>query len=253
MYKQQSEKNFVFGTRAVIEAIRAGKEIDKVLIRKGLQNELAVELYQVLKEYDLPYQGVPVEKLNRVTMKNHQGVIAFLSAVEFTNIETLLPTLFEQGREPFILALDRITDIRNFGALCRSAECAGVDAIVIPEKGAAQLNSDAVKTSAGALLTLPVCRSKNMKQTLQFMKDSGLCLIGATEKTKNEYYKQSMKLPAVLLMGSEEDGILPEFLAMCDVQVRIPVLGSIESLNVSVAGGILLYEIVRQQRLNASK
>jgi 23S rRNA (guanosine2251-2'-O)-methyltransferase len=190
---------------------------------------------------------VPLEKINRLTRKNHQGVFAFISPIDFHNIEDIIPALFEEGKNPLILVLDRITDVRNFGAIARTAECAGVDTILIPEQNAAAINADAIKTSAGALHKVTVCRTWNLKLALQYLKDSGIQLIGCTEKTQDNMYKPDYTPPTAIIMGSEEDGVSPEFLKMCDARAKIPMSGKIASLNVSVATGVILYEAIRQR------
>jgi 23S rRNA (guanosine2251-2'-O)-methyltransferase len=190
---------------------------------------------------------VPLEKINRLTRKNHQGVFAFISPIDFHNIEDIIPALFEEGKNPLILVLDRITDVRNFGAIARTAECAGVDTILIPEQNAAAINADAIKTSAGALHKVTVCRTWNLKLALQYLKDSGIQLIGCTEKTQDNMYKPDYTPPTAIIMGSEEDGVSPEFLKMCDARAKIPMNGKIASLNVSVATGVILYEAIRQR------
>lgn len=245
--KRRPEKEMIFGTRAVIEAIQAGKEFDKIMIRRDMTNSLSQELLAALNGRTVSLQKVPVERLNQLTDKNHQGVIAFISPVQFQNIENIIPMLYEQGRNPFILVLDGVTDVRNFGAIARSAECAGVDAVLISSKGSVSINADAVKTSAGALMNVPVCREFDLKNSLMFLKDSGLRIFGATEKGKINYTEVSYKEPVAIVMGSEEDGISPENLKICDELIWIPVLGKIESLNVSVSAGILMYEAVRQR------
>lgn len=250
-FHQKENKNILlFGIRPVIEAALAGKEIDKILIQTGLSGELMGELKKIIHEFNLPFQYVPAEKLNRLTGKNHQGVITYLSLVTYQNIENILPSVFEEGKIPLILILDRITDVRNFGAIARSAECAGVTAIIIPSKGAAQINGDAIKTSAGALHKIPVCRSENLKETIEFLKNSGLQIIACTEKAPLLYHKADFSLPSVIIVGSEEDGVSEEYLKRSDVKVKIPLLGEIESLNVSVSAGIVLYEAVRQRIKN---
>jgi 23S rRNA (guanosine2251-2'-O)-methyltransferase len=190
---------------------------------------------------------VPGEKLDRITRKNHQGIIAYISAVEYANIEELMPLLFETGKTPLILILDGITDVRNFGAIARSAECAGVHAIIIPEKGAAQVNADAVKTSAGALLRIPICRVRRLSESLKFLKNSGLQVLAATEKGADYYYKVDMTLPTAIIMGAEDTGVYVENLKLADKNIKIPILGEIESLNVSVAASLIIYEAVRQR------
>lgn len=233
-----------------MEAIEAGKDIDKVLIRRGLSGELFNELFAAIRNNELNFQFVPEEKLNTITRKAHQGIIAFLSPVPIQRIESIIPGLYEEGQVPFILALDGITDVRNLGAISRSAECAGVQAIVLPEKGSAQLNADAMKTSAGALNHIAVCRSPKFKASLQFMKDSGVKLIGATEKAVEVYYKTDFSVPVCLVMGGEDTGISPEVLRMCDELVRIPISGRVGSLNVANAASVLLFEGVRQRALS---
>ncbi len=245
--KQRPEKDMIFGIRAVLEAIESGKEIDKILVRRDMTNDLSRELFAALNGLEVPVQKVPIEKLNRITMKNHQGVIAFISPVAYQHIEDIIPSIYEAGRMPFIVVLDGVTDVRNFGAIARTCECAGVDAIVVPLKGGAALNGDAVKTSAGALLKIPVCREHNLTNTLKYLSSSGIKLVAATEKTSDNYTQTSMSGPVAIVMGSEEDGVSPENLRLCDGMVRIPLLGTIESLNVSVAAGILIYEAVRQR------
>jgi 23S rRNA (guanosine2251-2'-O)-methyltransferase len=248
MNNEKSE--MIFGVRAVIEAIEAGKEIDKVLVKRDMQSDLSKELFAALKGVMVPVQRVPVERINRITQKNHQGVVAFISSVVYQHTEDLVPTLFEAGKTPLFVALDGVTDVRNFGAIARTCECAGVDAVIIPLRGSVTVNADAVKTSAGALHTLPVCREQNLTTTLKYLKDSGFRLIAATEKGDYDYVKADYTLPTCIVMGAEDKGISYEHLALCDEWVKIPILGSIQSLNVSVAAGILMYEAVRQRTAN---
>lgn len=242
------EKNeMIFGVRAVIEAIQAGKEIDKILIKRDMQSDLSKELFAVLKGTQIPVQRVPVERINRITRKNHQGVIAFISSITYQRTEDLVPFLFEQGKNPLLIMLDGITDVRNFGAIARTCECAGVDAIVIPSKNSVSVNADAIKTSAGALHTLPVCREQNLTQTIKFLKESGFKIVAATEKGDYDYTKANYSDPVCIIMGAEDTGVPYEHLALCDEWIKIPMLGNIESLNVSVAAGILIYEAVKQR------
>ncbi len=241
------KEDFIFGIHPVLEAIEAGREIEKVLIQKNLNPQSVGQLRAMLNERDIPFQHVPLEKLNRVTRKNHQGVIAFISPIVYEDIEKYLPEVFEQGRNPFILILDRITDVRNFGAIARTAECAGVDAIIVPARGAALINGDAVKTSAGALNRIRVCRAFKLKETIDYLKMSGLKIFSVTEKAEDAYYQQNFKEPLAIIMGSEEDGISPAYLEMSDAMLQIPMAGSISSLNVSVATGIVLFEALRQR------
>ena len=241
--KQPGEKP-VFGIRAVEEAIDAGKEIDKILIKKGLHGELFRGFFKKVQERKVPFRFVPVEKLNRITKKNHQGVIAFISPVVYHNIEQIIPALYEEGKEPFILVLDGITDVRNFGAIARTAECAGVNAIVIPANGSVSVNADAIKTSAGALHLIPVCRVSNLADTVRYLKESGIMIVAATEKGADEYTSPDYSGPKCLVMGAEDTGISREILEIADVYSKIPVKGTIKSLNVSVATGIMLYEML---------
>jgi 23S rRNA (guanosine2251-2'-O)-methyltransferase len=238
---------YIFGTRSVIEAIKNNRFIEKVLIKTGLENELFQELFHLIRENQIAFQFVPIEKINRITRKNHQGIIALISPIEYFNIEILLPGWFEKGIVPLILILDQITDVRNFGAIVRSAECAGVHAIIIPEKGMARIGADAIKTSAGALHHLPICKSDNLQKTIKFLKDSGIKIIAATEKAKNIFTQTDMNLPVGIVMGSEETGISQQIIQLTDEQVKIPIFGKIDSLNVSVAAALIIYEAVRQR------
>ena len=242
------EKNeMIFGVRAVIEAIQAGKEIDRILIKRDIQSDLSKELFAVVKGTMIPVQRVPVERINRITRKNHQGVVAFISSITYQKTEDIVPMLFEQGKNPLLIMLDGITDVRNFGAIARTCECAGVDAIVIPSKNSVSANADAIKTSAGALYKLPVCREQNLTQTIKFLKDSGFKIVAATEKGDYDYSKADYMNPTCIIMGAEDKGVAYEHLALCDEWIKIPMLGTIESLNVSVAAGILIYEAVKQR------
>lgn len=248
------EKNeMIFGARAVIEAIQAGKEIDKVLIKKDIQSDLSKELLAALKDTFIPVQRVPVERINRITKKNHQGVIAFISPITYQRTEDIVPFLFEQGKNPLLIMLDGLTDVRNFGAIARTCECAGVDAIIIPNKNSVSVNADAIKTSAGALHTLPVCREANLRNTIKFLKDSGFKIIAATEKGDYDYTKADYEGPTCIIMGAEDTGVSYDNLALCDEWVKIPMLGTIESLNVSVAAGVLIYEAIKQRGLGDEK
>lgn len=244
----QKETDYIFGLRPVLEALKAGKQLDRLLVRQGLQGSLYHELMTEVRKYGIPYQTVPAERLDLVTRKNHQGVIAWISLVEFQSVENLLPSVFEKGEDPLIIVLDGVSDVRNFGAVVRSAECLGAHAIVIPEKGSARINADAVKTSAGALHSFPVCRVKAITRTIEFLKESGLKIIAASEKTGTKVSELDLTGPAVLIMGSEDRGVGPELLSMADHHVVIPMTGNISSLNVSVAAGILMYEIIRQRK-----
>lgn len=240
-------KEAIFGIRPIIEVIKSGKTIDKLFIQKGLHNESFAILWKLVRENRINYKHVPAEKMNRLTKKNHQGVFAFISPIDFYNIEDVIPNLYEEGKSPLILILDRITDVRNFGAIARTAECSNVDCIIVPEQNSAAINSDAMKTSSGALNNIKICRTWNLKMTLQMLKDSGIQIVSCTEKTNNKIYSVNYQIPTAVILGSEENGISSEFLKFSDEKVKIPILGNIESLNVSVACGVILYEIVRQR------
>lgn len=242
--------DYIFGIRAVIEAIESGKSIDKVLIRKDLGGDLARELFAKIKEYGILTQRVPLEKLNRITLKNHQGVIAMVSPVTYHRLDNLLPALFEEGKNPFLLVLDGLTDTRNFGAIGRTADCSGVDGIVIPERNSVSVTPDAVKTSAGGLFYVPVCRERDLVSAVRMLKDSGIKVVAASEKAALNYSSLDFTVPVAIVMGSEDTGISDEVLRLCDELAAIPMLGNIGSLNVSVAAGVMMYEVVRQ-RLSA--
>lgn len=244
------ENELVFGTRAVIEAIQADKEIDKLLIRRDIKSELSKELFEVLKGRNIPVQRVPNERLDRITRKNHQGVIAFISSITYQRLEDIIPFLYEQGKNPFIVLLDGVTDVRNFGAIARTCECAGVDAIVIPARGSVTVNADAIKTSAGALHTLPVCKEKSIRDSVRFLQESGVTVLAATEKATQLYTEVTCDGPVAIVVGAEDTGVSAENLRIADQMVKIPQFGTIGSLNVSVATSILVYEVVRQRMNN---
>jgi 23S rRNA (guanosine2251-2'-O)-methyltransferase len=231
-----------------MEALKSGKEIEKILIQKGLRGEGFQQLHTLMREMEIPIQFVPLEKLDRMTRQNHQGVVAMISEITYQKIEAILPFAYEQGKVPLVLVLDHITDVRNLGAIARTAECSGVDAILIPEKGSAQVNQDAIKTSAGALYKVPVCRHHSAKESVMFLKNSGLKIIAATEKANSDYTDVDMIQPLALILGSEESGISAELLGIADELIQIPIMGEIQSLNVSVAAGVILYEILRQRK-----
>ncbi len=241
------KQDFLFGFHPLIEAIRSGKEMDKILIKKGLAGELYHELMGLVREGGIPYQIVPLEKLNRLTRKNHQGVVGFVSLISYSPIDEVVQRAFEAGQSPLVMMLDGITDVRNFGAIARSAEVAGVHALIIPEKGGAQINADAVKTSAGALLNIPVCRVRNLGVTAKDLQRSGLRIVGASEKAEKLYHEADLSGPMAIVMGSEDTGISIEILKYCDELVKIPQNGKIESLNVSAASAVLIFEAVKQR------
>jgi len=242
------ESDSIFGLRPVIEAIRAGKQIDRLLIKQGLQGSLYHELMTEVSKHNIAYQIVPVERIELVTRKNHQGVLAWLSVIEYQNLSNLLPVIYENGEDPLIVALDGVSDVRNFGAVVRSADCLGAHAILIPEKGSARITSDAVKASAGALHTMPVCRERSLVRAVSYLKNSGLKVICATEHGGITASETDLTGPVMLIMGSEDKGISREVTSLANNIVSIPMTGKIASLNVSVAAGILLYEIARQRR-----
>ncbi|OEK02180.1 23S rRNA (guanosine(2251)-2'-O)-methyltransferase RlmB [Roseivirga sp. 4D4] len=245
--RSNSSSDFIYGTRAIIEAIESGKEVDKLFVQKDVRNELSSELLKLCRDLSIPVQRVPVEKLNRITRKNHQGAIAYLSSVSFASLDNLISEAYGKGENPLFIMLDRVTDVRNFGAIARTAECAGVHGIIVPSRGTAQIGSDAMKTSAGALNYIPVCRAENLKLTIKDLQENGIQIVACSEKATETIYEKDFSVPVVLLMGSEEDGISPEYLKLCDGHAKLPITGNIESLNVSVATGIIAYEAVRQR------
>jgi len=274
-----SNEQLIYGTRAVMEAVNAGKDIEKIFIQKGINNSLVNELRQLLTKNNIPFQVVPDFKLNKLTKGNHQGVVCILSSIVYHKTEDIIPLIFERGEVPLFLMIDRVTDVRNIGAMARTAACAGVHAIIIPDQGSAQhnelqwiidpldgttnfihglpcycvsigsaqLNADAIKTSAGALHNIPVCREKNLKLTIEYLKGSGIKIVAATEKASQPYFTSDMKMPCCIIMGSEDSGISPEYLKRADEKVLIPMNNVVQSLNVSVAAGIILFEAFRQR------
>ncbi len=241
------KSEMIYGTRAVMEAIKASREIEKIYIQAGLSNDLIKELINTAKAAAVPFSFIPQQKLNRLSTKNHQGVICMLSAVRYVPVENLIDKAYAEGREPFFLILDRVTDVRNFGAMARTAECAGLDGIIIEEKGNAPVTGDAVKTSAGALSHLPVCRVPDLRKTVKLLQENGIQVVACTEKAEKVLYELDLKIPTALVLGSEEDGISHELLRGADILAKIPMKGKIGSLNVSVAAGVAIYEVVRQQ------
>lgn len=242
-----SEEEYIFGVRAVIEAIKANRVLNKIFIQKGMKKELFLELKEALKGESHQLQFVPVEKLDAITENNHQGVIALVSPVQYYKIEEVVEELLEEGKKPFILALDRITDVRNFGAIARTAECEGVDAILIPSKGSAQVTSDAIKTSAGALNRIKVCKTDSLKDSLFYIQQCGLRIVACTEKSNVPLYETNLRGAVAIVMGSEQDGITSDLINLSDISCRIPMRGEIASLNVGVAAGMVMYEKLRQE------
>lgn len=237
----------IFGIRAIIEAIKSGESIDKVFVQKGISGELFKELEFLLRQEGINSSYVPVEKLNRLVKGNHQGAVANISPIAFHNIDDLVLNVIESGKTPLFLLLDQLSDVRNFGAIVRTAECTGVSGIIIQKKGGAPVNGDTIKTSAGAIFKIPVCKVDHIKDAVFHMQSSGIKVIAATEKANDYIYDISFKEPCAIVMGSEGKGINPSVLKVVDEQAKLPILGAIESLNVSVACGAFLYEAVRQR------
>ena len=247
------KNNLIFGIHPLIEALEAGREIDKILLKRGLRSSEVSHIMDVAKERMIPVQIVPEERLTRLTRKQHQGVIAFISEIEYTQLDQLIPMLYEEGRSPFVVLLDGLTDVRNFGAIARTAECAGVDAIIIPERGSVSVTADAIKTSAGALHRIPVCRVSSIQAAVTLLQENGIQIVAASEKAADIYTESELSLPLGLVLGAEDHGVSQDVLCRADKIVRIPQVGAIGSLNVSVAGGILIYEVVRQAGLGAER
>ena len=237
----------IFGIRSVIEAINANKAIDKVFVQKGLRGELSHELEAILRKAKINTSYVPIEKLNRLTKNNHQGVVAQISPIAFHDIESLVETVLASKKTPLFLLLDQLSDVRNFGAIIRTAECTGVDGIIIQKSGSAPVNGDTIKTSAGAVFKVPICKVDHIKDAMFLLQASGIKVIAATEKTEDTIYDISFTEPCAIVMGSEGRGINPSILKLVDAKAKLPLLGEIESLNVSVACAAFLYEAIRQR------
>lgn len=244
---RKQPENMIYGIHPILEALNAGKDIEKILLSRELRTVQVREITTLAEKLEIPVQKVPAEKLDSFTRSNHQGIIAFVSMIEYQAVEDILIRSFEAGRQPIFIVLDRITDVRNMGAIARSAECAGVDAIIVPSRGSAQINADAIKTSAGALNLIPVHRSPNLKNTLRYLHDSGMKIIAVTEHGSSDYTATDLTGPIAFIMGSEDEGISPEYLKLCDDKIKIPLRGTIGSLNVSVATGIIIFETLRQR------
>lgn len=239
--------DYIYGIRAVMEALEAGQNVDKIFMSKDLQGDLAAQLARLAHKMRVVIQRVPVERINRITRKNHQGVLAMLSAVTYHRLDHLVPELYEAGILPFIVMLDGITDVRNFGAIARTCECAGVDAIVIPDHGSVSVGGDAVKTSAGALLHIPVCKVSSIAWAAKFLRENGYAVMAVSEKADFPYTQANCTDPVAIIMGAEDTGISPEAMKETTAKVSIPMFGNIGSLNVSVAAGVMIYEVVRQR------
>ncbi|WP_422348885.1 23S rRNA (guanosine(2251)-2'-O)-methyltransferase RlmB [Flagellimonas sp.] len=239
--------NQIYGIRAIMEAIEAEQPINKIFLQKGLGGELFRELETVIRKNGISSSYVPVEKLNRLTKNNHQGAVAQISPVEFQAFESLVEQVMEKEQVPFFLLLDQISDVRNFGAIIRTAECCGVHGIIVPKNGAAPITEDTVKTSAGAVFNVPIAKVDHLKDAIYYLQASGISVVGATEKTDNQIYSADFKSPCAIVMGAEDKGISNSVMKVLDSKVKLPLLGQIGSLNVSVACGVFLYEVVRQR------
>lgn len=245
------QNKLIYGTHSLLEALDAGKDIDKIFIRRGLKTDETQRIIALARERIIPVQQVPVEKLDRLTQKNHQGIVAFLAEIEYTQLEQLIPMIYEEGRMPFFVVLDGVTDVRNFGAIARTAECAGVDAIIIPDRGSVSVTGDAIKTSAGALHRLPVCRVDSISRSIRLLQENGIKVVTASEKASKVYTDETLVPPLAIVMGSEEFGPSVDTIRLSDTLTRIPQVGAIGSLNVSVAAGIMIYEVLRQSSSEA--
>ncbi|MBD0850669.1 23S rRNA (guanosine(2251)-2'-O)-methyltransferase RlmB [Maribacter arenosus] len=237
----------IYGLRAVIEAINAGEAIDKVFIQKGLKGDLSRELEGLIRKKGINASYVPPEKLNRLTKNNHQGVIANISPISFYTLETLVEQVIENKKNPLFLLLDQLSDVRNFGAIIRTAECTGVDGIIIQKKGAAPVTADTIKTSAGAAFKVPIAKVDHIKDAVFYLQASGISVTVATEKTNTNIYDLAFNEPCAIVMGAEDKGVSPSVIKAADHTAKLPMLGEIGSLNVSVACGVFLYEVVRQR------
>ncbi len=240
------DNNLIFGIRPVVEAIEAGREIEKLYLRKGAEGQLMNELRDLCLRHHIRIQEVPVEKLNRLVRGNHQGAVAQIAAIEYVSLEAILERV-PDDETPLVVLFDGVTDVRNFGAIARSAECAGAHGLVAPLKNSAPVNAEAIRASAGALTTIPVCRVGSIRNTLKALQAEGFQVVAATEKSRKLLYDADFRRPTVLVMGAEESGISKEVLKLCDEQLAIPLIGHIESLNVSAAAAVMLFEVVRQR------
>lgn len=247
MERQRDDNDFIFGMHPVEEALRSDKTIDKILVSRDMRGSSVNELRQLCKQKNVLMKQVPEEKLNRITRKNHQGIVAFISPVEFHSIETVLPQLFDQGKIPLILIMDGVTDVRNFGSILRSAECMGVHAVIMPARNAVAINADVVKTSAGAIFNIPICKEVHFGSILEFLQNSGCQLVACSEKSNKRLDEVSYLGPTAIILGDEGEGISERTLERCDDHVTIPMGGKTASLNVAVASGVVLYEVSRQR------
>ena len=238
----------LYGIRAVLEAIEANKSLEKIFLQKGLKGDLYFKLEKKIKEKNLSFSYVPVEKLNRLTINNHQGVVATISPISFFDLDELVTTVKNNKQNPIFIVLDQLSDVRNFGAIIRTAECTGVDGIIIPKSGSAPINGDTIKTSAGAVFNIPICKVDHIKDAIYYFNTSDIITVAATEKTENSIYDINLKKGCAIIMGSEGKGVSPSVLKIVDKKAKLPMYGKIASLNVSVACGVFLYEMVRQRQ-----
>lgn len=242
-----TNENVIYGIRSILEAIDSGKSIEKIYAKSGLSGELYNNLRQTARKYNIPVQIVPLERINKFTTGNHQGVIAIISTMKYYDIEEIVKNAVSNSESLFVIMLDGITDVRNFGAIARTAESAGVGAIIVPEKGSAPVNSDSIKTSAGALFRMPVCRVSKPWYTLKFLKEAGFKIIAVSEKESLDYRKVDYSGNLALIFGAEDKGISPQLYKMCNEKVVIPLTGKTASLNVSVAAGIVIFETLKSR------
>ena len=248
--KNKNNQLKIYGIRPIIELLNSEKEIQKIYIQKKLQNESIQEIEKKAKNKNIEIKYVPIQKLNKLTRKNHQGVVAFCSPISFVVFENYLPNIYEKGEVPVFFALDRITDVRNFGSICRTAKVLGAHGIIIPKKKSAEINEISIKTSSGALTKIPICRTENLERTLVFAKNSGLKICTLSEHAQNNIFETNLKEPSVLVLGSEKEGVSNKIINISNELIKIPTNGDIISLNVSVAAGIILSELQRQRNLN---
>lgn len=242
-----STSNLVFGSKAVLEAISAGKNIDKIFIDKESKNTDYQPIFNAIRYRQIPCSRVPTAKLNKLVPLNHQGIVALLSPVPLVSLSHIVQDTYEKGELPLIVILDGVTDVGNLGAIVRTAVCVGAHALVLPKQGSASLGSGAMKTSAGALAHLPICREANLQASISYLQNSGLQVIACHEKTQTSIYRTNLAIPTAIILGSEDRGIQPQLLSKVDGQAAIPMVGPISSLNVSVAAAIILYESFRQR------
>jgi 23S rRNA (guanosine2251-2'-O)-methyltransferase len=244
---QESKETIIYGKHPVVDVIKSGKSIDQVMLLQGTRGEFEIEIRHLCREYNIPLKMVPKDRLSRETHGNHQGVIALLSPISYYKLEDVLPMIYENSKIPLLLLLDGVTDVRNFGSIARSAECCGVDAIVIPEKGTARINSDALKTSAGALSKIPVCRETSIQAAMELLQLSGIQIVASDLRGEKKIQELDLTMPTAFVIGSEDEGVSPHLLRRADHRFIIPQIGTTDSFNVSVAAGIMLYEVMRQR------